>query len=57
VRWDQDAGLITAALTVTGPHGARARVSLRYLDHVPHPTAVLTGRAGDARLAAAVPAP
>jgi hypothetical protein len=24
---------------------------------VPHPTAVLTGRAGDARLAATVPAP
>jgi pimeloyl-ACP methyl ester carboxylesterase len=57
VRWDQDAGLITAALTVTGPHGARVQVDLRYLDYVPHPTAVLTGRAGDARLAAAMPAP
>ncbi|HEX6857286.1 MAG TPA: alpha/beta fold hydrolase [Streptosporangiaceae bacterium] len=57
VRWDQNAGLITAALTVTGPYGARARVGLRYLDHVPHPTAVLTGRAGGGHLAAAMPAP
>ena len=57
VRWDQDAGLITAALTVTGPHGARARVGLRYLDYLPHPTAVLTGRACGGHLAAAMPAP
>ena len=57
VRWDQDAGLITAALTVTGPHGARVRFGLRYLDYVPHSTAVLTGRAGGSRLAAAMPAP
>jgi TAP-like protein len=57
VRWDQDAGLITAKLTVTGPHGARVRARLRYLDYVPHSVAVLTGRAGDARLAAALPAP
>jgi pimeloyl-ACP methyl ester carboxylesterase len=57
VRWDQDAGLVTAALTVTGPHGARAQFGLRYLDSVPHSTARLTGRAGGVRLAAVMPAP
>jgi len=42
---------------VTGPHGAPVQVGLRYLDYVPHPTAVLTGRASETRLAAVMPAP
>ena len=42
---------------VTGPHGARVRFGLRCLDYVPHSTAVLTGRAGAGRLAAARPTP
>jgi pimeloyl-ACP methyl ester carboxylesterase len=57
VTWDQDSGRISARLTVTGPHGARATVRLRYRDYVRHSRAVLSGRSGGRRLAAVMPAP
>jgi hypothetical protein len=57
VRWDQGAGLITAALTVTGPHGTRLSLRLRYLDYVPHSTVTLAGQAGSGNLSAVMPAP
>jgi pimeloyl-ACP methyl ester carboxylesterase len=57
VTWDQASGRVRARLTVTGPGGISAAVRLRYLDHVPHPEATLTGRTGGRRIAATMPAP
>jgi pimeloyl-ACP methyl ester carboxylesterase len=57
VTWDQVTGLVRARLTVTGLGGVRAAVRLRYLDHVPHPAATLTGHIGGRRIAATMPAP
>jgi pimeloyl-ACP methyl ester carboxylesterase len=57
VSWDQASGRVRGQLTVTGPGGVRASVRLHYLDHVPHPSATLTGHIGNRRLAATMPAP
>jgi len=57
VRWDQEHGLIRARLTVTGPRGVRATVSLSYADYVAHSVATLSGRCRGRTIAATMPAP
>jgi pimeloyl-ACP methyl ester carboxylesterase len=57
VAWDQASGLVRAQLTVAGPGGVKAAVRLRYLDHVPHPSATLAGHIGNRQVAATMPAP
>ncbi len=54
--WDQQAGVITASLTVTGPSGS-ATVQLSYHDYVPHPSATITGTYGGLPIVATMPAP
>lgn len=54
--WNQQAGLISASLTVTGPRGS-ATVQLSYHDYVRDPTATITGSYGGLPIEATMPAP
>jgi hypothetical protein len=57
VSWNQSSGRIRATLTVTGPVGVTAAVTLHYSDYVRHPDAVLAGHVRGHRIAATMPAP
>jgi pimeloyl-ACP methyl ester carboxylesterase len=57
VRWDQVSGRIRARLTVAGPGGIFAAVSVRYHDYLTHSTATLSGSYRGRRIAATMPAP
>ncbi|MDQ6819667.1 MAG: alpha/beta fold hydrolase [Actinomycetota bacterium] len=54
--WKQQAGLISATLTVTSPSGS-ATVQLSYHDYVPHPMTMISGSYGGLPIEAAMPAP
>ena len=54
--WNQNAGLIRAWLTVTGP-GGKATIRLSYHDYVPYPDADVSGSYRGRPLEAVLPAP
>jgi pimeloyl-ACP methyl ester carboxylesterase len=56
-RWNFDTGLVTATLTVSGPDGASARITVRYHDIRPHSVATITGTDRGKVIAASMPAP
>jgi hypothetical protein len=57
LKWNQNTGHITADLTVAGPGGLTATVSVAYDDYVPGGVATLTGTVAGKLLAATVPNP
>jgi pimeloyl-ACP methyl ester carboxylesterase len=57
VQWNQVSGLIRAQLTIAGPGGTSASVSLRYSDYVRHSVARLSGHYRGGPIVATMPAP
>jgi pimeloyl-ACP methyl ester carboxylesterase len=55
--WDRDTGRIEATLSVAGPGGLAATVTVTYDDYEPAAVARLEGSSGGTRIAATVPAP
>ena len=54
--WNDVTGQVTANLTVAGPAGSVATVTISYVDLVPHATATITGTYNGAAIVATMPA-
>jgi hypothetical protein len=57
VSWNQVSGQIRARLTITGPAGIPASITLRYADYVRHSVARLSGHYRGQPIVATMPAP
>ena len=57
VQWNQVSGQVRAQLTIAGPGGTSASISLRYSDYVRHSVARLSGHYRGRRIVATMPAP